>query len=622
MQMHEPVSVAPLRRDSSVDGDIVTVGMPSGLFHDLSGRLSAELETLSPAELESCLNDLCHEPVVLGPDLDPDVAVGLYKALIELEYSPPVVVFGFALDTNWPNLDSCHFHSEAVPDAEVLAGILTETLRKSRKADCDRRYDILARIHEVLERVELQDQLTDAIEVASNGLAELARAEPAHYLEAGHGPDETYGNSSGAALRDGIGGYLVRAGGALRLDRVDRDQRFSPLADALEADGSERLLGVAVVSATDRVLGAFIALRSQDAPAFTAHEVWMAEQFAAYMSGPFDRHILAANLSRHAQASARSERASSEIYRKTALEYHAGAATRPGEPLRLSPAWVRWSYPAMLGCLLVGLAYTILAQVTEFASGPTIIQLEGRKEIVTPVGGAVSSIGVSPGQSVAKGDPLLHLYQAEEQAELRRMESEFEFELIQRLLNPDDQASSSRIAQLRGRIDRARSALEERTIRAPVSGKVPDLMVRPGQVFEPGDIVMTLRTPSAQPYVVALIPGAYRPRLRPGMTVRLEIDGYRHAYQELTIESVGEEVVGPTVARRYLGSDIADAVSITGPVVPVRARLQSEQFISRGREYRFHDGMHAKAEVAVGSRRLIFALLPGLNRVTGELSGG
>ena len=57
------------------------------------------------------------------------------------------------------------------------------------------------------------------------------------------------------------------------------------------------------------------------------------------------------------------------------------------------------------------------------------------------------------------------------------------------------------------------------------------------------------------------------------MPLRLEIQGYRYAYQHLTVDSVGDEVVGPAEARRYLGDEIADAVQFAGPVVRVEAHL-------------------------------------------------
>jgi hypothetical protein len=111
---------------------------------------------------------------------------------------------------------------------------------------------------------------------------------------------------------------------------------------------------------------------------------------------------------------------------------------------------------------------------------------------------------------------------------------------------------------------------------------------------------------------VLLIPGQYRPSIKPGLPIRLEISGYRYAYQKLTVESVSDEVIGPTEARRYLGPEIGDAVAVDGPVAIVKARLPSTDFTADGKTYHYHNGMHGQGEVQVRSERLLLTLVPGL----------
>ena len=112
--------------------------------------------------------------------------------------------------------------------------------------------------------------------------------------------------------------------------------------------------------------------------------------------------------------------------------------------------------------------------------------------------------------------------------------------------------------------------------------------------------------------MIALLPGEYRPQLKPGMELRMELQGYRYAYQHLTVADVGSEVVGPAEARRYLGDEIADAATLGGPVVLVTARLPSLTFEAEGRTRRYHDGMWGKAEVRVRSEPILVALIPAL----------
>ncbi len=156
-------------------------------------------------------------------------------------------------------------------------------------------------------------------------------------------------------------------------------------------------------------------------------------------------------------------------------------------------------------------------------------------------------------------------------------------------------------------------------MRAPAAGVVSDLRVRVGQRIMPGQTLLSLareaRGAGGKPVVVALLPGEFRPLLKPGMPLRLELQGYRYAYQHLVVESVGDEVVGPAEAQRSLGEEVADGVQITGPVVRVEARLLSDTFEAEGRVRRYHDGMWGKAEVRVRSEPVLVALVPALKAV-------
>lgn len=94
--------------------------------------------------------------------------------------------------------------------------------------------------------------------------------------------------------------------------------------------------------------------------------------------------------------------------------------------------------------------------------------------------------------------------------------------------------------------------------------------------------------------------------------VRVELDGFQYEYRELTIESVGEQLIGPGELKRYLGPDLADTVEITGPIVLVRAALPSRTFSVRGRVLGYFEGMPARAQVAVRAEPILVAMIPGL----------
>jgi membrane fusion protein (multidrug efflux system) len=95
----------------------------------------------------------------------------------------------------------------------------------------------------------------------------------------------------------------------------------------------------------------------------------------------------------------------------------------------------------------------------------------------------------------------------------------------------------------------------------------------------------------------------------------LELTGFRYAYQRLIIDTVGNEVVGPNEARRFLGQEVADAVTLQGASVIVQAHLPARKFTANGRWHDYHDGMHGIAEARVRSERMVLALVPGLKTV-------
>jgi hypothetical protein len=115
--------------------------------------------------------------------------------------------------------------------------------------------------------------------------------------------------------------------------------------------------------------------------------------------------------------------------------------------------------------------------------------------------------------------------------------------------------------------------------------------------------------------LVAALPGEYRPLLRPGMPLRLELAGYRYAYQPLAIDTIEDRLVGPAEAQRALGPALALPA---GPVVLVRARLLASTFAADGGAYSYYDGMTGAVEVRLRSERILYTLVPGLNVLFGD----
>ncbi|MGH9869342.1 MAG: efflux RND transporter periplasmic adaptor subunit [Candidatus Polarisedimenticolia bacterium] len=310
-----------------------------------------------------------------------------------------------------------------------------------------------------------------------------------------------------------------------------------------------------------------------------------------------------------------------DVFRREALENLVQGRQRQGEPLRISPAWTGWTYWVLVAFFVIAVLFLLVGRIGEYAEGPAVVKIEGRREITAVTGGTVTSVDVQPGETVGAGQPMVRLYDRQESAELERTRREFELLLVSYLKNPSDAGLRQSLIALRGQKDLAESRLEQRIVRAPEAGSVGDLHVRPGQVVAAGDMILSLLGPAPAVSVIAMLPGSYRPQLALGMPLRLELLGYRYAYEATTIEAIGDEVIGPQAARRYLGPEIADTVSLTGPVVVVRARLLNPTFMTDQQVYDLHDGMLGRAAVRVRSQSLLVMLVPSLKALFEERRG-
>lgn len=300
------------------------------------------------------------------------------------------------------------------------------------------------------------------------------------------------------------------------------------------------------------------------------------------------------------------------IFRKEALAYHQRGFQQEGDLLRISPLWAHWAYWLLVSVVAVGVFYCLVGSLYEYASGPAVVRIEGRTALTVPEAGIVASVEVHPGEHVEAGQTLVTLMSEQERGALERIHQEFELHLVRFLRNPADEAARQSLTGLRAERELAETRLEARTLKAPFSGVVGDLRILPGQYLPAGTRVLSLSEGHERISLLAFLPGYYRPFLRPGMPLRMELDGFHYDYQEVRIESVGDQIIGPNELRRYLGADMSDAVKVEGSIILVRARLPSSSFVSEGQEFNYFDGMPARAEARVRAEPILTVLLPGL----------
>jgi multidrug resistance efflux pump len=299
------------------------------------------------------------------------------------------------------------------------------------------------------------------------------------------------------------------------------------------------------------------------------------------------------------------------VFRSEAIR-HAGRPSREGRPLRLTRAWVGWTFWLLATLAVTALWFCALADIGEYAHGPALVRIEGRAVVTATTAGVIATIDVDPGTVVKRGDVLVRIHDAAERAELDGLELEFQTELGKLLRDPGNDAVREKIAGLVGQRDLARARLAQREIHAPHDGIVTDSRIRPGQAVVPGEALLTIERPDGEAVVVGMLPGEYRPLLQPGMTAQLEFAGFRHEFVEVVIEEIGDEVIGAAEVARFLGRERADAVAVDGGVVLVRARLPARAFEVDGRRFRYFDGMQGRAEVRVRSQSILTTLVPGM----------
>ena len=462
---------------------------------------------------------------------------------------------------------------------------------------------------------------------AARTLVEAERArcllyDPASdsFSEDGDGGADGDGRPAAESCASGLVAFAIRTGRAVRLDRVADDARWDPAADTAHGSPDDRLLVQPLVvdgEGAGRVWAALALSRGAGAPPFTAAEAASVAFLARHAAPLAARFTLRRELD--ARAGGDGAAAGGRLFRRQALTYHAGGLSgQRSRPLEISPSWVGRAFAVLVVLVVTAVAFLSLAHIDQYASGPAVVRADGRTDVTARLAGTVSEVAVAPGQPVAAGDLLVRLDGDVEKAELERIDRELELALAQRLRDPQDGGVEARMQSLRASRQLAAARLEARSVRAPHAGVVGDLRTHAGMQVAPGEVLVSLASERGDLSLVVLLPAHYRPMLHAGMPLRFELDGYRYAYQELTIERIDDQAVGPAEARRILGSEIGDALPVTAPVVFASVRLPaSGTFRGDGGTYPYHEGLRGTAEVRVRSERVLPALVPGLKALTG-----
>ena len=477
----------------------------------------------------------------------------------------------------------------------------------------------LQKVLDVSQRLAVESDLERAGHMATDALIDFLGAVRAHCLfhDAESGSLFVAGvEGDERAAEGGIAGFAARTGRAIAVARAASDPRYLKAIDDPTGSGEEQLAAQPVAGPNGEIHAVLVAVRERRQPPFSGRDLEMLASLAEQW-GPLLHQLALRAQTRSALEAQRRDSAadpSGHPFREQALEVYL-AAGREGDVLRIQPGWMRWAYWALVLVFAAFVAYAALGSVREYASGPAVIRQIGRVEVTAPRAGTVTSIEVVPGQPVDKGQVLARFYDAAEAADLARLEEEFQNALIERMRDLADDNVRRTLASKKAELERARAQVEERTIRAREPGTVGDVRAHPGENLEPGAVILAITRGEAALEIVGLLPGQRRPQLQPGQRLRFALRGERGVYADTVLGAVDAAVVGPQEARRTLGPELADTVSIPGPVVVVRARLPRATFAARGQLYRYHDGMSGQADVVVDRERIAFVLFPGLKEI-------
>lgn len=549
------------------------------------------------------------EVVVCGPERLDDVLAETGEAPIVVLGEPAAVASRSDVRIRQalrPSASPEHLRAllEVVARPELRARPRTEPPRSAAEARA------VEQAFNASRRLAAATDLASAEAILIAGVLELVDADRARCVF--HDPDDaslwSETEAGGDAPRRAIAGLLGFAactGQAASVARAEADPRWFPAIDGRDAPG-DRLLVHPVVSGEGVVQAVLVAVRDARRVAFSEAEGAAMASFCA-LAAP-----LLSQLETRAHARAVLARAPASIFRREAVEARQPALW--GDVVRIAPTWLTPAYWLMVGLMVACLAYLGLTFISTYSSGPAVLRAASRRDASARLAGTVVAVEASPGDRVDAGAVIARLDDTAQRAALERLSRAFEAQLRSHLLELDA-GDDAALQRLRIELDAARDALEDRVVRSPIAGDLADLRVRPGQHIEPGDVVASLVDTRGGLEVVALLPGEDRPQLGPGMTLRLELDGYPFAYHALAIDDVSAAVIGPAEARRVVGAEVADSLQLAGPVVLVRGRLPAAELAFDGRLLPLYDGMRGHAEVRVGEQRTLFALVPGARRL-------
>jgi multidrug resistance efflux pump len=367
--------------------------------------------------------------------------------------------------------------------------------------------------------------------------------------------------------------------------------------------------GLVPIATPAETIGVIQLVRNSRQPAFSAQDhITMAA--IARESASVMHHLVVQHLQRNNELAQDKK----SLYRPEALDSHRKKG-QEGSLCEMSPRWVKLAYPMLTVTVLVALGFAALTKVPTYSTGSGVVVYPGTP-VTSSSPGQLEKFYVEGQAEVKKGDILFKIKSEKEEADLKQARTESENAQAQYLFDSNDEQAKKSIISAQAAQHHAEAMIEQKTVRAAKDGIVSDIRIHEGQAVQFGEQVLTIVDRDTLPEVWAFLPGSDRPRLRPGQVLQTELAGFTKGREEPVIYSVGRDVIGMQAARQSVNPSAADSLKLAqeGSYVLVKAKLKQKTFKTEHRTYTFFDGMPAKTEVKVESKRFIITLIPAFEK--------
>ncbi|MHA7631065.1 hypothetical protein [Corallococcus sp. M7] len=157
--------------------------------------------------------------------------------------------------------------------------------------------------------------------------------------------------------------------------------------------------------------------------------------------------------------------------------------------------------------------------------------------------------------------------------------------------------------QVLARLETASGAAE---VVAPLEAMVGRVAATKGAQLEAGQPVVALMNRNVLPSLSVLFPEDYRQELAPGMTLEFQMPDMPHP-----LETVIEQVEGPEASLQFAKVQRRAAAYPEGAVL-IRAHVPARTYERDGKKRVYQDGESGRAQVKLGTQRLLVSWFPGL----------